>query len=889
MLYNLGSMNTIKKSKLRLLTHIFLAGLVVGAYFLYNAATSSAAITDCLTVPGNLVQNCSFENPSILPAGYYSHSTGNVMFPAGYTGLTGWNIISPVKASNVGYFLPSFPAPSGTKAVDLSGFVDMYNLNMNGEQAGSGVEQIVSGLTIGQTYKLTFSQGYLAPFASEIAVSINGVSQGAFDVNAATAGTTNISGVVWKDQTITFTATSATAAIRFIHNIPQPGGKIVVYGSALDNVSLTLVPSIRPTPLQTPVTENLGMALTPSLASSSLVTPKSITMPVTEFTGQITTPAPIPVTVCSDLSLVSDTANQTAGFTETNPLNKNPLDPTNYGFGAWRNAVAVNLAPTGYTSLTKQNVWIDPITGSFAGSNAVWISDVFAAPGDANGEGTASKDQWRLFKKDFDIPAGAVVNPITIYFTADNAASVYFNGQEIGTTTPEVTTYGPVPNPLPAAFRKTYSATFTPTVGHNTLAFVLRNSGTPIRTNPTGLLYSAQGKYCVTTTSTTNPNTTPVPTPSTTNAIIQNVNIRSNNSNTSFATTGNVITLNYTLTEIPRGNKVTISGQPITPVCSGEAPAYQCSAAIIVTSDVPVDDGLVSFTITTTTTTRNTTTATTDGSSVTVGRTNTGGASVPPVTGTQVTTPASTATVLTGSCTTGIDVVIGGTGFVPQSGVEHCINGTYTFPVTVTGSPVFTVTQPTTQNNPNSGNTSSNTNTNGSTDPNTTILIQNLLGSPTPTTTTTFTTPAVSTANTTVYSPGADANTPVPNSVWGTPFTANGTPNKCIPYFTQYLITGDRDGHKGITEVSKIQDFLNKHLSISLRTDGVFESTTAQAVRNFQAKYIPSIIIPWEISGPTGWWYQSTRSYANYLTGCSEGVVRLDNGVKILDGQILSQ
>jgi uncharacterized beta-barrel protein YwiB (DUF1934 family) len=42
------------------------------------------------------------------------------------------------------------------------------------------------------------------------------------------------------------------------------------------------------------------------------------------------------------------------------------------------------------------------------------------------------------------------------------------------------------------------------------------------------------------------------------------------------------------------------------------------------------------------------------------------------------------------------------------------------------------------------------------------------------------------------------------------------------------------------------------------------------------------------LSAPTGWWYQSTRSYANYLENCSEGTVQLDNAVKIQDGRIVN-
>lgn len=640
-------MNSTNKIKNKILP-IIIAVSIISAYFLYNTATSSAAINDCLSISENLIQNCSFENPATLPVGYTNHSTGHVVFPAGYTGLSGWNVIAPVKASNVGYFLPGFPAPSGTKILDLSGFVDMYNLGMNGEQAGSGVEQTVSGLAIGQTYTLTFSQGYLAPFASEIAVSINGINQGVFDLDAKTAGSTNILGVLWKDQTITFTATSSSATIRFIHTIAQPGGKVVIYGSALDNVRLVAVSRRSDTVVTTPVT--------------NVVVPSVIT--------------------------------------------ENPI------------------------------------------------------------------------KEQIDHPIKPTIQPI------------------VQTTNSQSTT-------------------------------------------------------------------------------ISEINIRSNYQNPFYASINNVITLNYTLKNIPQTNKVIMGGQSVDPVCFGTAPIYQCSAAIIVTNDIPMEDGLVQFTISTTMESRRSNaTATTDGSYVIVkriGKLPTEITDHPPTTEPVTNTPS----VLTGSCSSDRDVIINGTGFTPRSGVVTCINGTFTFPVIVTGDPVFTATP---------SEVIHHTVVGGTKNPPKEDVAPVVT---TDTTTTTFTSPIINPITTTSSPAGTVENTGVPNSVWGTPETANGLPNKCIPYFTQYLIKGDRDGSKGITEVNKIQKFLNQYLGISIPIDGAFDSLTDSAVKSFQGKYVPNIIIPWEISGPTGWWYQSTRSYANYLTGCSEGVVRLDNGVRILDGQII--
>jgi len=197
--------------------------------------------------------------------------------------------------------------------------------------------------------------------------------------------------------------------------------------------------------------------------------------------------------ICTPINLTSGTSTQTAGFTITNPQ-ADPLNAALYsGGGVWTNsalATTIGLIP---------GPWVDPsVNPSFASSSAMWISTAAAHPGDTanGGQGLANQDQWRLFKTDFAIPSGATVSPITLFFTADNAVTVYFNGSSIATTS--VDTFGPVPNPLDSVFSNVYSVTFTPVAGQtNTLAFVVRNSAFDISINPTGLLYNAQSQYCV--------------------------------------------------------------------------------------------------------------------------------------------------------------------------------------------------------------------------------------------------------------------------------------------------------------------------------------------------------------------------------------------------------
>lgn len=104
---------------------------------------------------------------------------------------------------------------------------------------------------------------------------------------------------------------------------------------------------------------------------------------------------------------------------------------------------------------------------------------------------------------------------------------------------------------------------------------------------------------------------------------------------------------------------------------------------------------------------------------------------------------------------------------------------------------------------------------------------------------------------------------------------------KSCPHFTQYMRYGDRDGKRGISEVKKMQEFLNTHLGTKLPVSGTFGLQTKKAVEQYQKKYADKVLTPWNLSKPTGRWYQSTRNLANSHVGCNEGEVFLDNGNKV--------
>lgn len=96
------------------------------------------------------------------------------------------------------------------------------------------------------------------------------------------------------------------------------------------------------------------------------------------------------------------------------------------------------------------------------------------------------------------------------------------------------------------------------------------------------------------------------------------------------------------------------------------------------------------------------------------------------------------------------------------------------------------------------------------------------------------------------------------------------------PFFISYHKKGDIG-----PEVLKIKTFLNTNEKESLALTNIFDEATHRAVKRFQAKYASQILGPWSLKVATGWWYQSTRKKANDIVGCSEGRVKLDNGVLV--------
>ncbi len=205
--------------------------------------------------------------------------------------------------------------------------------------------------------------------------------------------------------------------------------------------------------------------------------------------------APLPQQQCFQKFLFSDTSTLTAGHTYTDPLNfAMPLLPANYSAGALVPAVAAD------TTGLIPGPWLNPAThpNFMFNPGAMWISDNFHHPGQTGGDGDPHSDQWRQFRAQFSLPSNASVRIASLFYTGDNAVTVYLNGHEIASTT-EATTYGiPGPFPAPNVFSNVHYVRFFPALGRmDELTFIVRNYAYPISVNPTGLLFKAEINYCV--------------------------------------------------------------------------------------------------------------------------------------------------------------------------------------------------------------------------------------------------------------------------------------------------------------------------------------------------------------------------------------------------------
>jgi peptidoglycan hydrolase-like protein with peptidoglycan-binding domain len=94
------------------------------------------------------------------------------------------------------------------------------------------------------------------------------------------------------------------------------------------------------------------------------------------------------------------------------------------------------------------------------------------------------------------------------------------------------------------------------------------------------------------------------------------------------------------------------------------------------------------------------------------------------------------------------------------------------------------------------------------------------------------------------------------------------------PYFTEYMKKGANS-----LESVRIQDFLNlMHAPVEgyptrgLALSKEFTKDTFVKLSQFQVFYKDTVLKPWKLSSPTGYFYKTTRYSANALMNCTESM-----------------
>ncbi len=113
---------------------------------------------------------------------------------------------------------------------------------------------------------------------------------------------------------------------------------------------------------------------------------------------------------------------------------------------------------------------------------------------------------------------------------------------------------------------------------------------------------------------------------------------------------------------------------------------------------------------------------------------------------------------------------------------------------------------------------------------------------------------------------------PSVNTILPPQVTERSTTSRC-PVFTQYLKLGVINSHVRIVE-----SFLKRYGYFGGVPDNSFGTDTELAVKGFQADHADVILTPWGHTSPTGYWYKTSRSYANKLMGCQDPTFNPDLG-----------
>lgn len=173
------------------------------------------------------IVNSSFEDF----AGAFG-ADGGAELLVGQTQLTGWSIVSRVA-------ILTAPNSYGLSPSSGNNFLDLTSYSAVGFGAGQGVEQVLSGLSVGAVYRVSMDLGICN--APCITGALN--YGGPISLTASAAGTSQLfthnsalPGNVWSNYSFTFAANSPSANLRI--TMASTAGAYV----GLDNIAIVAVP-----------------------------------------------------------------------------------------------------------------------------------------------------------------------------------------------------------------------------------------------------------------------------------------------------------------------------------------------------------------------------------------------------------------------------------------------------------------------------------------------------------------------------------------------------------------------------------------------------------------------------------------------------------------------
>jgi hypothetical protein len=178
----------------------------------------------------NLINNGSFETPSIVASGAYLN------YNTGATGITGWTVLGPstgVPVSLVPDTYLGLKASDGRQWIDLTGITG-YDKGLKSDDFAT---------TVGSSYTLSFDVGNYLPFGiSTLGVAINGGAEQLFTNTSLAVTATNP--MNWAAFSVTWVATTPSANISFVGRANGALSNSNVIG--LDNVRFDLAPVPEP-------------------------------------------------------------------------------------------------------------------------------------------------------------------------------------------------------------------------------------------------------------------------------------------------------------------------------------------------------------------------------------------------------------------------------------------------------------------------------------------------------------------------------------------------------------------------------------------------------------------------------------------------------------------